>query len=174
MSYTAMTLLGLTGAFLMFIVLLQRGRGGGLAGAFGGMGGQSAFGTKAGDVFTRITVVVAVVWVVLAGLCILALRYESQSSFQGGSDVVSDEPELGADDGDQDQGEADIPGPAGIGEDPFLLPDDNDQPAGETPPETTDDDAALSNPGTPRDSPDDGANTPTEPDNDSPPGSNNE
>ena len=45
--------------FLILLVLIQRGRGGGLAGAFGGMGGQSAFGTKAGDLFTRITIVVA-------------------------------------------------------------------------------------------------------------------
>jgi preprotein translocase subunit SecG len=31
------------------------------------MGGQSAFGTKAGDVFTRITIVIAIIWVILAG-----------------------------------------------------------------------------------------------------------
>ena len=45
------------------MVLVQRGRGGGLAGALGGMGGQSAFGTKAGDLFTRITIGVATVWI---------------------------------------------------------------------------------------------------------------
>jgi len=55
--------------FLIALVLIQRGRGGGLAGAFGGAGGQSAFGTKAGDLFTRITVVAAAIWIVL---CILA------------------------------------------------------------------------------------------------------
>src|SRR5690606_8099880 len=54
-------LLGL-GTFLMIVILLQRGRGGGLAGAFGGLGGQSAFGTKAGDVFTKITIGLAVAW----------------------------------------------------------------------------------------------------------------
>lgn len=58
--------------FLVVLILLQRGRGGGLAGALGGMGGQSAFGSKAGDVFTRITSVVAVVWIVL---CVGALKY---------------------------------------------------------------------------------------------------
>ena len=41
---------------LILIVLLQRGRGGGLSGAFGGAGGHSAFGSKTGDVFTWITV----------------------------------------------------------------------------------------------------------------------
>ncbi|MDA0253400.1 MAG: preprotein translocase subunit SecG [Planctomycetota bacterium] len=55
--------------FLIALVLIQRGRGGGLAGAFGGAGGQSAFGTKAGDLFTRITVVAAAIWIIL---CILA------------------------------------------------------------------------------------------------------
>lgn len=58
--------------FLILLVLIQRGRGGGLAGAFGGLGGQSAFGTKAGDLFTRITIVVAAVWIVL---CIFSVWY---------------------------------------------------------------------------------------------------
>ena len=57
--------------FLIALVLIQRGRGGGLAGAFGGAGGQSAFGTKAGDLFTRITVAVAAIWILL---CILAVN----------------------------------------------------------------------------------------------------
>jgi len=50
----------------VLVILVQRGRGGGLTGALGGMGGQSAFGTKAGDLFTRITIVVAAIWVVLS------------------------------------------------------------------------------------------------------------
>lgn len=48
--------------FLILIILLQRGKGGGLVGAFGGMGGNSAFGAKTGDVFMRITVVAAIIW----------------------------------------------------------------------------------------------------------------
>ena len=48
--------------FLILLVLVQRGKGGGLAGALGGPGGQSAFGSKAGDTFTWITVAVATVW----------------------------------------------------------------------------------------------------------------
>lgn len=76
------TLLLITGFLLIFIILLQRGRGGGLAGAFGGAGGHSAFGTKAGDVFTKITIVMAVIWVVLAGVTGFAMRAE-RSSFKG-------------------------------------------------------------------------------------------
>ena len=61
-------LLGIGSVFLVVLVLIQRGRGGGLAGAFGGMGGSSAFGTRAGDVFTRITMAAAGAWIVIAML----------------------------------------------------------------------------------------------------------
>ncbi len=71
-------LLLLLGLFLIVVILLQRGRGGGLAGAFGGLGGQSAFGTRAGDVFTWITTGAAVIWVILAGLSGIALRAASE------------------------------------------------------------------------------------------------
>jgi preprotein translocase subunit SecG len=75
-------MLVLTSLFLILLVLIQRGRGGGLTGALGGAGGQSAFGTKAGDVFTRITVGVAAFWI---GLCILALNMlgQRESLFSG-------------------------------------------------------------------------------------------
>ena len=53
------------GILLIFLVLIQRGKGGGLAGAFGGAGGSSAFGSRAGDLFTRVTLILAGVWVVL-------------------------------------------------------------------------------------------------------------
>ena len=51
--------------FMILIILLQRGKGGGLVGAFGGMGGQSAFGVKSSDVFLRITIVCTIIWFVL-------------------------------------------------------------------------------------------------------------
>jgi preprotein translocase subunit SecG len=54
---------------VIILVLLQKGKGGGLAGALGGMGGQSAFGTKAGDLFTKITIGVASVWILV---CVVA------------------------------------------------------------------------------------------------------
>src|SRR6476646_575380 len=63
--------------FLVLVILVQRGRGGGLTGALGGMGGQSAFGTKAGDLFTRITIVVAAIWVLLAMASIKVLAQRS-------------------------------------------------------------------------------------------------
>jgi len=57
--------------FLILIILLQRGKGGGLVGAFGGMGGSSMFGTKTTDVFLRITIWSAVIWFV----CCFGGRY---------------------------------------------------------------------------------------------------
>jgi len=60
----------LIGIFLILLVLIQKGKGGGLAGAFGGAGGSSAFGTRAGDQFTRITIVVAAIWILLIMLMV--------------------------------------------------------------------------------------------------------
>ena len=68
-----MFLLLLTAVFLIVLVLIQRGKGGGLAGAFGGMGGQSAFGTKAGDLFTKITIGVAAFWIILCMVTVKVL-----------------------------------------------------------------------------------------------------
>jgi len=74
LAYSLLTLHMFVGIFLIGLILLQRGRGGGLAGSFGGMGGQSAFGTKAGDIFTKITIAVAIFWIVLACVCILVVN----------------------------------------------------------------------------------------------------
>lgn len=63
--FLAVLLIGVCG-LLILVVLLQRGRGGGLAGAFGGGGGSSAFGAKTGDVLTWITVGVATVFLLLS------------------------------------------------------------------------------------------------------------
>ena len=59
--------------FLIMLILVQRGRGGGLSGALGGPGGQSAFGSKAGDTFTVITVSVAGVWILVCAFAMWLL-----------------------------------------------------------------------------------------------------
>src|SRR6516225_4340392 len=64
----------LVGAFLILLVLIQKGKGGGLAGAFGGAGGASAFGSRAGDTFTRVTMYVAAVWLPLLMIPIRAVQ----------------------------------------------------------------------------------------------------
>ena len=68
--FIVITLIGFA-FFLILLVLVQRGRGGGLAGALGGAGGQSAFGAKAGDTFTKITMWTAFFWIVF---CVIAVR----------------------------------------------------------------------------------------------------
>ena len=69
-------LLTIMAIYMILLVLIQRGRGGGLAGALGGIGDSSAFGSKAGDVFTKITYWSACVWILL---CIAASRWGASS-----------------------------------------------------------------------------------------------
>lgn len=60
--------------FLILLILIQRGKGGGLAGAFGGVGGSSAFGSRAGDLFTRITIITAAIWILLIMLMVKVMQ----------------------------------------------------------------------------------------------------
>jgi preprotein translocase subunit SecG len=55
----------IAGLLLIGIILIQKGKGGGLSGAFGGAGGSSPFGSRAGDLFTRITLILAAVWAIM-------------------------------------------------------------------------------------------------------------
>lgn len=51
---------------LIGLILLQKNRGAGLSGAFGGVGGHTAFGTKTGDFLTWVTVGLAALFLLLA------------------------------------------------------------------------------------------------------------
>src|SRR3954470_23590585 len=64
--YLTMILFVIICLFLMLLVLIQKGRGGGLASAFGGAGGNTAFGSKTGDVLTWATSIVFGVFLLLA------------------------------------------------------------------------------------------------------------
>ncbi len=86
MEYLLQFLLILMAAFLILIILVQRGRGGGLAGALGGPGGSSAFGAKAGDAFTKITMYAAIGWFVL---CIIASVWGGGRDDSFSSDALS-------------------------------------------------------------------------------------
>jgi len=79
------SLLVLISLFLICLVLIQRGKGGGLAGAFGGMGGSSAFGTKAGDVFTRVTMITALVWILLNLILVVLYNRGTASAWDEGT-----------------------------------------------------------------------------------------
>ena len=86
-------LMCVTSLFLICLVLLQRGRGGGLSGAFGGAGGQSAFGTKAADVFTKFTIGTAAVWIALC-IGLIFVSSNNSSSFSN-FDAVPDTTTVG-------------------------------------------------------------------------------
>jgi len=66
--------------FLILMVLIQKGRGGGLSSAFsGGGGGNTAFGSKTGDVLTWATSIAFGIFMLLAiGLNLVANSREHQ------------------------------------------------------------------------------------------------
>ncbi|MFO0974670.1 MAG: preprotein translocase subunit SecG [Phycisphaerae bacterium] len=84
----------LTALLLIGLVLLQKNRGSGLSGAFGGVGGHSAFGTKTGDFLTWVTVGMTAFLLLLAVVANYA--FQPQRSAQemgltappGGSDTA--------------------------------------------------------------------------------------
>lgn len=60
---------------MMLVILLQRGKGVGLSGAFGGVGGGTAFGAKTGDILTWVTIVGAVVVLTFAVILNYVFRH---------------------------------------------------------------------------------------------------
>lgn len=80
---------------LVLVVLIQRGRGGGLAGAFGGVGGHSVLGSRTGDFLTWVTIACAVIFISLSiGLNLLTppmpeLEERTDANAGGGESVVT-------------------------------------------------------------------------------------
>ncbi|MCX5683282.1 MAG: preprotein translocase subunit SecG [Planctomycetota bacterium] len=75
-----MILFLVTAVLLSMLVLVQRGRGGGLAGAFGGAGGSSAFGTKTADIFIKATAVLGGVFFLLAIVTAYMMKVDRQTT----------------------------------------------------------------------------------------------
>jgi preprotein translocase subunit SecG len=69
----------LISAFMILLILIQRGKGGGLIGALGGSGGSSPFGSRAGDQFTRLTIYVAIAWLFLTLVQVKAIKNDSDT-----------------------------------------------------------------------------------------------
>lgn len=65
---------------LCLLILIQKGKGGGLSGAFGGVGSYSPFGTKTGDALTWATVVLTGLYLLVAVLANYAYRPINLSS----------------------------------------------------------------------------------------------
>ena len=105
-------LMGFLSLFLILLILIQRGKGGGLTGALGGPGGQSAFGSKAGDTFTVITIVVASLWGLTCILTMLILGTDPSPP------VVANEPNISAGPGEEEDlrpNDLNIPTSGGLG-----------------------------------------------------------
>jgi len=79
LTTVSLVLFLLCSVILVLLVLIQRGRGGGLAGAFGGPGGHSAFGTKTADVFIKATAVLGAIFFILAVVTALVMRYQQSA-----------------------------------------------------------------------------------------------
>ncbi len=62
------------GVLLIGLILIQKGRGGGLAGAFGGLGGSSPFGSRAGTTIMWVTVWVSCLWFFFVMLQVIAIQ----------------------------------------------------------------------------------------------------
>ena len=89
--YLTYVLFLIVAIFLVLLVLIQKGRGGGLSGAFGGGGGNTAFGSKTGDVLTWATSIVFGVFLLLGiVLNIVANKYNAQQT--GAAGVISGAP----------------------------------------------------------------------------------
>jgi preprotein translocase subunit SecG len=110
--------LAITSLFLVCLVLIQRGKGGGLAGAFGGAGSSSAFGSKAGDVFTRVTMITATVWIALNMLLVVISNNRTSawgpSTRPGASKTSEFTP--------SEKTDLDGLGKSGLGLDPLAIP----------------------------------------------------
>ena len=77
--WTLYVLMLLVALILILLVLIQKGRGGGLSSAFSGGGGNTAFGSKTGDVLTWATSIVFGVFMLLAiGLNLVANARQAQ------------------------------------------------------------------------------------------------
>jgi preprotein translocase subunit SecG len=75
----------LLGLFLILLVLIQRGKGGGLVGALSGVGGSSPFGSRAGDTFTRVTIYTALLWLALTMLQVSVIQSNPNVGRTGGT-----------------------------------------------------------------------------------------
>ncbi len=87
-GWSALTVIGVivlvaVELLLIGLVLLQKNRGSGLSGAFGGAGGHTAFGTKTGDFLTWVTVALVTVFLVLAILLNFAFEPTTMADTSG-------------------------------------------------------------------------------------------
>ena len=83
----------LVSLFLMLVILIQKPKGGGLSGAFGGAGGavQTAFGSRVGDLLTWVTVVCFALFLLLA----MGLTWQIKAESGAGAITTHAQPPAG-------------------------------------------------------------------------------
>jgi preprotein translocase subunit SecG len=72
----------LAALILILLVLIQKGRGGGLSSTFGGLG-SSLLGTKTGDFLTWVTIGVVALWLLLSVVAAKWFKPEASALLQG-------------------------------------------------------------------------------------------
>jgi preprotein translocase subunit SecG len=72
----------LAAVILILLVLIQKGRGGGLSSTFGGLS-SSLLGTKTGDFLTWVTIGVVALWLLLSVVAAKWFRPETSALLQG-------------------------------------------------------------------------------------------
>jgi preprotein translocase subunit SecG len=78
----------LAAVILVLIVLIQKGKGGGLSAAFGGIG-SSLLGTKTGDFLTWVTISLVAVWLLLSVVAAKWFRPQASEFLQSGQAPIS-------------------------------------------------------------------------------------
>jgi len=103
----------LSALLLIGIILIQKGKGGGLSGAFGGMGAGGLLGTKTGDFLTWVTIGLVATFL---GLGVIMVRFyrprgpvETPREIQGPVEAPGESQGSG-DAGGTTEGSADTPG----------------------------------------------------------------
>jgi preprotein translocase subunit SecG len=78
----------LAAVILVLVVLIQKGRGGGLGAAFGGIG-SSLLGTKTGDFLTWVTISLVAVWLLLSVTAAKWFKPQTSEFLQSDTPVAS-------------------------------------------------------------------------------------
>jgi preprotein translocase subunit SecG len=79
-------ILFLISSFLVFIILIQRGKGGGIAGSLTGTA-QSAFGARGGDILMWLTLSLTLIWILLCCVTIFFYSAVQDSIAEGSNDL---------------------------------------------------------------------------------------
>ncbi|MBN2131296.1 MAG: preprotein translocase subunit SecG [Sedimentisphaerales bacterium] len=86
----------LVSVVLVLVILIQKGRGGGLSGAFGGGMAGGLLGSKTGDFLTWVTIVLVAIFLTLAVLMGRFFRPDDVGQFGAEGSVESSQPAPGA------------------------------------------------------------------------------